>query len=345
MKNIVVFWGFAVTITMALANLTRADEQPELTGTLGKLAQEDDRQILRIGNPALSNAVGFLTTCLVMRPHRFDPVQSPEMRNSTIAWSNGACLVRTLISYEYPPIFQKAGILDYRPFDYDRDGNLIVWRGVEEYSVYAADRNENLIKYLKHHVSPAGKILDTNSYTILTRYSVGDHNSLALFEQFRMATGRGFTGHLQRLTSEEALGVPPDRFALEALGSFGPGLRGAWKLAGEKKSCDLIREATFTPNGTGRPNVEVKNEGQMTCPGLTIAERGSFASGWYQGRFRTEAKYYVLTLKSITQSDFDSFQRQILDQLDAPLPEGQSEVIDRRGPLPKRIHAGGKPAP
>lgn len=326
---------FVSAAGVLLAHFACAEQQEEFVDTLKAFAQWDERQLARTRNPALSNGVGFKASFVVTR-FRTDIEQGAEIRSSTVAWTNGCCVMRTHIAYEHPPIYRSVGSPEYPRLSYDRDGNLIVWRAAEEYTVYAPDRNDNLTKYQMYRVSNEGRILDTKSYAILTRYSVGNLNNLALFEQFRMVTGRGFASQLQVVTCETPTEVSSGRFALEALGSYGSGLRGTWKLSYEKQLGNLIREAAFTAEVTGQPTLQVLNAGEVSCPGLVLAESGTFASGWHRGRFHNEAQYQLLNLKGIIRSEFASFFDQVLDQFGLPLPKGQSEIVDRRTWPPTR---------
>jgi hypothetical protein len=232
--------------------------------------------------------------------------------------------------YEHPPVFHPVGALGSRPIDYDSDSNLIVWRSLERYVLFTKEDNRVRENFATYKVSPAGTIVSTTRYETEERYLVGNLESVYIFDQLRLATGRGFAHHLTAITRKEETSLSTNTRKLEASGTFAESFKGKWGISVDEAEDYLIREARFPVDGADKPFVVVTNSGLVECLGMKIAASGMLRLGPYQANFE------VKSLKRL-DSEFDSRYAEIIKHVNAPLPPGNSEIIDRREGKPKRI--------
>jgi len=179
-----------------------------------------------------------------------DPSQGMVFMDCTITRTEEGCAMKITNHYEHPPVFavrSKPGDgshHDYRAFDYNADGNLIVWRTLGKHILSTPDRNDTLEKVRVFFVATNGEIVETDDNIKLHRWSIGSLDSMYEFRQFRLAAGRGFSKDLRSVTSVKTLASGLLEVTVQA--SRGQGLQGTWELTTDPTSDYLVRKAAFT---------------------------------------------------------------------------------------------------
>lgn len=327
----------SLVLLMWLALCTPIAESAPTQGTsseLLKIFQDKDNTQLLVQNDAKAKTdKWFIASFILKVQHPFDPAQGIEIKNCTIMWNYDSCMIKTKSEYEHPPVFRPLGVLDYRQIDYDKDGNLIVWRSLENSVISTKDRNESVEKLIMFRIGPLGDIRDSKNYTQLYRYPVGSAKSTYLFDQFRLATGRGLSKHLIRIRSEISRSSNKGLRSVKAIGKYGESLNGNWDVTFDQEMDFLVREAVFYPDGLAEPLVEIMSYGLIQCPELSIAESGFFRAGSYGAQFR------VISLRRTNESDvgLQSLLKEIKERVRTKLTPGASEIIDFSNDTPIRV--------
>lgn len=262
--------------------------------------------------------------------HPFDSEQSSETKHVSVVWDNEARLIKVVSEYDHAPIHRPANTVGYQPYDYDAEGNLIIWRTQELYAISNAERNEAVEVLVMHRIDRAGKSIERQIYSQRYLYSVESTDSAFLFDQFRMATGWGISEQLRDMVSSEPAGNGRERVV--AVGSFGGGMTGEWSVTYDRGSTHLIRQGNFVPLGSSEPYATLSSEGIVETNGLEIAKSGRYRAGTYSAEVDV-ARFMTL---SADEFDSDPLRKEIAQKIDAA-PSPASEIIDFRGPVPKRI--------
>ena len=274
------------------------------------------------------NTPGYKTSFqMAKQANLFDPNQGMVFMDCEVTWiTDGTFAMKIKYYYEHPPVFVQLGSGDYRPPDYDEEGNLIVWRSLEKYIVFAPDRNETIEKIKSFFVDPNGKLVNKGgTQTILHRYPPGDRGYTFEFNQFQLATGRGISRRLGAVMSVKSLSS--DLIKATAKGSYGSGIPlGTWELTLDPNSDYLVRRATFTPVGADRPTVAVTSSGIMMKDGLKIAKYGTF-------KFSNLLELSVQVTGISKVLGPNKLYEEVLSHLNSPLPPG-SDITDFRGKKP-----------
>jgi len=291
----------------------------EISGTeLLNLLREKDQ---------ISNTAGYIVSFVMVRNAKmFDPDQGLVFMNCQVTWTKESFAMKITYHYEHPPVFAPIGTRNYKAFDYDREGNLIVWRSLENYVVFAPDRNDKVEKIKAFFVDPNGILVDKGgTQTILQRFPAGNRDSIYEFDQFQLAAGRGFSRHLGNVTSVKTL--TSGLMKTTSQGSFGgPSLQGTWELAVDPNSDYLAREAVFTIEGMDRPSQVTTSSSVVAKDEIRLARSGTY-------------KYSNILELSIEVTDIskvvgeNKLYNEVLSHLNSPLPSG-SEIMDHRGEKP-----------
>lgn len=255
------------------------------------------------------------------------PERGMAIANCTMCWTAEKLAIQKVFQYDTPP--------SYRPRDPSvrrspglggQRGRLTTWRPVRQYALSDGAINESLYEYEACVLDPEGMVVETKTRSLLQKDLVGKKNSIFEFYQFRMATGRGFSEHLDKIqTQHEVAGLR----SVSAVGSFGPSFHGTWNIMLDPAADDLIREAVFTRSGNTSPLITSTSTGLISAGGLKIAQSGTLILADY------EIAVEVLDLSVFKDGD-ELFFADIQNHLDAPLSPGRSEIIDLRGKEPVR---------
>lgn len=296
--------------------------------------QQKDRLLLCSASPeAPSTASGFVSSFSMTKPSCFfDSAQGMETKKCEIAWTTDWCILKTISTYEHDPIFKAIGTANYKDIDYDLDGNLIITRSVTKYAISTRDRNDSLEELVTYKISPSGVIVSKDSYFALWHFPVGNKKTVYVFDQFKLATGWGFSEHLAEVI--EPPGVSSEGLhILEVRGTFGPSLGGKWAIIYEDAGDPIVRRAQFFAGGTDRPAIEIQSSGTVEQSDLKIAQSGIFKAETY------EAQFEVSSLRRLAAIDLATLPlwKEVVEAFNTPLPPN-SEEVDFRGPKPKRVH-------
>lgn len=323
MINIIPLYNRISIFTVMLALLLQSTISfAEISGTeILSLLKEKDRE---------SSVAGYKVSFVITtQDNQFrDPNQGMVFKECEATWAKEGCFaMKITYHYEHPPVFGPLGSRRYEPIDYDKDGNLIVWRSLEKHIFFGPDRNEEIEKIQSFFVDPNGMLVNKGgTQTKLFRYPIGNTNHMFEFNQFALAVGRGFSKQLKTVTSVKSLSS--GLMEVISHGSRDPRFQGTWELTIDSNSNYLVRKAIYTPNGRGSPTIVVTSTGVIAESGATLAKYGTF-------------KYSNLIELSVEVTDIskvvdpNKLYEEVLSRLNSPLPIGAS-IFDMRGEKPIR---------
>ena len=108
--------------------------------------------------------------------------------------------------------------------------------------------------------------------------------------------------------------------------SHGSGPQGKWELTIDPNSDWLVREATFTRDGTNTSIIIVTSGGIMAKEGLKIAKYGTF-------KFSNLPELFVEVTDISKVVGPNRLYEEVFSHLNSPLPPG-SDIVDFRGKVP-----------
>jgi hypothetical protein len=264
---------------------THAQSNEEL---LAEFRQKDVAQLLLQGPQKPEGISGFRVSFLATRKVlSFDPEQGMQTDYVDTEWTKDRCVMKLVTTFEHPPVFRPPGTPGYKRGEWDKDGNLIVWREKCKYCLFATNVNDTLESSNMYRINPNGEIITSNESTKLLRFRIGDRNNIYIFDQFRQATGWGVGEQLVRIV-EGPVAQPPNLRFFKAAANRPSGLKGTWDIRFEDGSDPIIRQGAFWTDGQADPTVQIESAGVMKCPGLKIAEVGTFTSGSYTRTFHVQ---------------------------------------------------------
>lgn len=275
----------------------------------------------------ISNTAAYKTSFMMARKaNPSDPNQGMVLIDCEATWAKeGVFAMKIVGNYEKDvPVFVPQRSRRYKSIEYDRDGNLIVWRSVEKYILFAPDRNETLEVLRGFRIDPNNRILNMNDHTQLHRWPISNRNNMYELRQFQLATGRGFSKYLETVTSVKTLSSGLMKVASQ--GSYGPGLQGTWELTLYPKSDYLVGEAIFTMDGKDEPSLVTTSGGVMVKDELKLAKYGT-----YRYSNLLELSVEVTNISKVVGPN--KLYDEVLSHLNTPLPPG-SQIMDRRGKKP-----------
>ena len=255
-----------------------------------------------------------------------DPNQGMVLKDCEATWAEkGSFAMEITYHYEHPPVFGPLGFRRYEPIDYDKDGNLIVWRSLEKHIFFGADRNEVIERIQSFYVDRNGTLVNKGgTQTTVFLFPLGNINHMFEFNQFELAVGRGFSKHLKTVTSIKSLSS--GLMKVISHGSHGSGLKGNWELILDPNSDWLVREATLTTDGHKKPKIVISSSGVIVKDELKMAKYGTF-------------RYSNLLELSVEVTDIskvvgtNTLNEEVLSRLNSPMPPG-SVIMDMRGEKP-----------
>jgi hypothetical protein len=301
----------AVSVTLA----------EDSTGTvLTELLQQKDRLLSNTNN-------GFRFIMTTQNNQFQDANQGLVVIDCRVARrQDGSCALKAVYNYEHPPIFAARGTRGYEGYDYDANGNLIIWRNIEKYVLSSANRNDTLDKTRVYFVDPNGVIVKTGDNTQLHRFALGDSNNLYMVNQFMFAVGRGFGKDLLDVKSSQNL--PSGLIKLTSEGSYGGSISGRWVLTMTPEPDTIIRTAQFTPIGAIAPTVEITTVGTIGEVPMKIARSGTL-------RYSERSEIAVEVTEILDMLSAQNLYDEIVSEFNKELTHGTS-IIDLRGGNPVR---------
>jgi hypothetical protein len=318
------------------------------TSSFGTSAAEDhllnglkrwDTWEFPVGGGTENTNRGFIATFLMLGSGPGDTAQGVPIHRCNLLWARGFFALTFDTTYPHDPVYlppPAPGIgspATLGDLDHDRQKNLLLWRSLRKCCIFSAQRNEQREEFARYVIKPNGEVFTTNLNTCVTKFIIGERDSLPWFNLFRHGLGRGYGECLDRVILLKQQQPSTNLTTLEAFGSYGKGFpKGRWSLTFEPESDNLVRSATFTPEGHAKPAMVAITSGVVGCSGLRMA-----ASGRIQlTPLQFELQLLTLTNLFTSEEAFRLRCSQVADLLDASLPIG-SEIIDFRGPTTKKI--------
>lgn len=297
------------------------------TTLIGQIGGEELASLLR-QKDQLYHSGGYKVSFVVAGPNPFkDPNQGMVIKDCTATCTaEGSFAMKVTFYYEHPPVYLSPGSAYYARYGYDRNGNYIVWRSLEEQILSTHDRNDTIQKLRAHSIDPNNQIVETGDNVLLYRFPIDKPYRMYQFNQYEMGMGRGFSRHLGAVKSTKLLSSGLLRVASE--GSYGGGFQGTWELTLDPNSDSLVRKAVFTPKGADKPITEVTTSGVVTRDGLTMAKYGVLKhTGFVELSIEVTGIYKVVGP--------NHFYAEVFTNVTKPLPIG-AVIMDFRGKEPVR---------
>ena len=311
-------WTFVVIAIFLLpsSNLLAEISAVEL---LSSLSQKD----------RMSNATGYkISFVMLSKANQSDPNQGMVFQDCEATWTKEGSFAMKIVSrYEKDiPVFVPRESRRYKSFEYDHDGNLVLWRSSQKSILSAPDRDE-IIEVLKgFRIAPNGEILNMNDHTRLYRWAIGSRISMYEFKQFQLAAGRSFSGYVGTVMSIKSL--PSGLTKVTSQGTYGSALQGGWELTLDPNSGSLVREAIFTMKEMDKPTIVAISRGVIEKDGIMFAKYGTF-------KFSNVLDLSVEVTEISKVVGLNKLYEEVLSRLNSPLPP-RSEIIDFRGEKPVR---------
>jgi hypothetical protein len=283
--------------------------------------QQADSTTLNPSAPGAPNAA-FLASVAVT--HRIPTLTTQKtvtmVGHCDMLWADGLCAMKLVTAEDHDPVYSISS----------NAGETSPTRLRSMLVLFTAQRNE-VREVMGSYTRKLNGTVVTNERTHLTKLRVGNRNDkgMSIFEQFRLATGRGFGSHLLHNVTQVPGASPGSLGRLEVLGKYA-GIPGTWDIQYEADADNLVRGASFAREQEQKPFLTTTNAGIVECSGLKIAASGAYISHNYQASFR------VLSLTNVTSADeaFTSRYKAVVEALDSPLA-ADSVVLDERGPMTK----------
>jgi hypothetical protein len=235
--------------------------------------------------------------------------------------------VRVLIAethYEGLPVYEHVGGGRTEPMDYDEDGNLIHWRHVRKWALSTPETNVLRDDQELFIISPDGVILEQARNTTHFIYPIESNDSFYEYNQFMLASGRGFTSTFTDIIEAESL--DGDAMSLKARGMYAGDVPGEWDmLVKPSPHGALVRKAQFKPDQHANPAFKIITSGVMNLGDFSIAESRSIV---YSPEVPRERRMDV-SIKSFSIVPAQEHVRSVEAIFEAPTPQ-HVQVIDRR---------------
>ncbi|MCP3903610.1 MAG: hypothetical protein GY715_08235 [Planctomycetes bacterium] len=260
--------GLAITvlISISVALITlRTTAKPAAGDILAELAARD---------AALCSG-GFTSTFEMRLPAvLFDAGQGDEVDQGIVTCSATEVGVSLDATYEQDPIHRAVDTFNYHEMDVDEALNLIVWRTAAKQTLSAPDLNDTIADKEVLIVDSGNVVISTDPHRMLYRYAVGEDDNIFVYEQFLLASGRGYAQHLATLVSETPLGGGLTEVV--ATGTYGVGYPGTWTLIVDTLADLLVRSASFVDDETAEVALTTTCTGSLTDGGQTIGASGTY---------------------------------------------------------------------
>ena len=311
---------FIILVVIGILLLSPTTLVAEISGTeLLNILREKDQ---------ITKAVGYkISFLLTEQAHRSDPNQGIVIEDCEATWTpEGSFAMKKTNHYEKDiPVFAALGTRGYRSWDYDHDGNLVVWRDIETYILFGPERNDR-IQYIKaFRVDPNGKLVrEGHIKRMLHRYPIGNKGNTFEFDKLQLATGQGFSKDIHNITSVKTL--PSD--LLQVTAHRQDISRHTWELTIDPNLEYLVRKAILMREGANKPTILVTSGGLMVKDELKIGKYGT-----YKYSVSPEILFEVAGISKVVGPN--KLYEEVLSRLNSPLTPGSS-IVDLRGEKPVR---------
>ncbi|HRX84786.1 MAG TPA: hypothetical protein P5572_07190, partial [Phycisphaerae bacterium] len=205
--------------------------QYELTSTLQHM-QEVDTALQR----------DFSASFTITIPHSaIGPDRGRHTKTCRLTRSGALSGMTIQWDYSQEPVFWDVGTHGCARGDYDRQGNLILWRPMRKWCYSAPDLNRVIDEQTMLLISPDGEIVHRGEQRVVHEYDPGDPDTLFEIGQFMRALGRGF-GH-RFADDRTGRQVEEGLLQLTAASRTGIDFPGKWHVVLDTRSNYLVRSA------------------------------------------------------------------------------------------------------
>jgi len=255
-----------------------------------------------------------------------DTEQGMIFMNCESTWTEkGYFATKLIYDYEHPPVFAAPKSKNYRQFDYDEHGNLVVWRTLEEYALATPVRNDVIKKVRVFFVDPNNKIINTGDNIIMSRFPIDKPYNLHQFKYYLLSFGRGFSGYMDNIKS-----IKNQKFGkLEVLSE--DYAAGKWEFIIEPNSDYLVRKAVFTGSINRNSTVEIITSGILENDGVKFAKYGQIK---HHG---IESSLEIINVNKIKNNN--KLYEEVNSRMSEKLPKGAS-IVDMRDEKPTQKSIG-----
>lgn len=211
----------------------------------------------------------------VQRPAHAFPADRQALVESCLLARVSADFAISCKTEHLPPVaYRPPGTPGYAPYDYNADGNLVVWMRNSSSTLSDAQMNATLEEYISVALDPQGNVKGSGRASSLMHYQLRDNSHAAHFEMrsVEWAVGRGFSAYIDVVIAEQS--NADGTIELQAVGAW-DSLRkskGKWRLIVDPRLDSLVHSATFTRDNQAYPLIDCRNSG------ATPGEKGSFAT-------------------------------------------------------------------
>jgi hypothetical protein len=238
------------------------------------------------------------------------------------------------------PVYQPLGTANYNRYDYDFDGNLVIWMHVEEFALWSKERNERYFEVQSFFVSPQGVVVMSGEGRALDRYPVTDAWTPPIrMQMVWWALGQGIAPDLHRL--EDECSDEDGRKWLRVRGTRKRGsLEGEWNIVVEPSAGNLIRLGTFQYDIPNYTRFEVRTTGLRWFGTLALPEEGLLRLRF--GQTCSDLPKKVVLEEFSFEADEELFE-QVRKTLDNAASRGELTVYDYRDNPSRPIVAHERP--
>ncbi len=273
----------------------------------------------------------FTVRAEVLHPRSDEPAPDSErlFKNVTITSRNGVWAARSDISDEkmappkYPGLSKAL-----QSEDYDRSGNLLVWRPTCRSALYEEDfrgvyRTTRLLR-----VGPAGPVAVEEAPDTVELYRPEGALEQTDIHISVLASGRGFSRLVDEITEAVTSRENPKLLDCKAVGRYPDGTRCLWQLVIEPDAAYLVRKAKCVREDNGFVLADLENFGTKWLEKGPVPERARyiFAPKYYGTSPESAFEITYTAWDSKTDEDLIDRNRRLLR---SPYPPGTT-VLDYR---------------
>ena len=206
--------------------------------------------------------------------HAAKPEQGMMDARVQLATDGAAWAMLQESRYRSDPQYRPAGG-EYQAAEYDREGNLLVWRDTRIQAYIGSDLAGNRTELTLYRVTPSNQVaaMEEGAPAVLL-VAPADASDFINVKYLLWAAGRGFGREVHDLLGSAA--KADGAVELTASGAVG-NVGGTWRIAVDPANAYLAREATFTADGHDRPLVVCRTTGARWFGDLVIPERAEIS--------------------------------------------------------------------
>jgi hypothetical protein len=273
----------------------------------------------------------FTLRAEVLHPqsHRPKPDSERLFKDVTITSKDGVWAARSDISDEkmappkYPGLSQAL-----QSEDYDRSGNILVWRPTCRSVLYEEDLRGVYRTTRLFRVSPTGPVAVEEAPDTVELYRPEGALEQADIYISVLASGRGFSRLVDAITEAVVSRENPKLLDCKAVGRYPDGTRCIWQLAIEPDATYIVRKAKCVREDNGFVLADMENFGTKWFEKGPVPERARyiFAPKYYGTSPESAFEITYMAWDDKTDEDLIDRNRRLLR---SPYPPGTT-VLDYR---------------